>query len=155
MMGCLSYNKVKNILVKWLLQIMQYITTTTTTTILRLSGLSGITRVSRYKKTYSPTHTYHGHKSSLICFLIFYYPWHPPCSIYMPDSLSRQSFSKFSLVYLSAWHPPLHTPYISSLSHCLLFARNLFCCNTEICHPSLSLNLYLELRLVAECHTSI
>jgi len=33
-----------------------------------------------------------------------------------------QSLSKFSLVYLLAWHPPLHTPYISSPSHCLLFA---------------------------------
>ena len=27
---------------------------------------------------------------------------------------------KFSLVYLLAWHPPLHTPFSSS-SHCLLF----------------------------------
>ena len=55
-----------------------------------------------------------------------------------------QSLSKFSLVYLLVWHPPLHTPYISSPNHCLLFAahahRNLFCCSTEImsCNPSLS-----------------
>ena len=26
---------------------------------------------------------------------------------------------KFSLVYLLAWHPPLHTPYISSPNHCI------------------------------------
>jgi len=32
-----------------------------------------------------------------------------------------QSLSKFSLVYVLAWHPPLHTPYISSPNHCLLF----------------------------------
>ena len=32
------------------------------------------------------------------------------------------NLSKFSLVYLLAWHPPLHTPYISSPNHCLLFA---------------------------------
>jgi len=45
---------------------------------------------------------------------IFYDPWHPSCSIYVPDSRFQQSVSKFSLVYLLAWHPPLHTPYISS-----------------------------------------
>jgi len=33
-----------------------------------------------------------------------------------------QSLSKSSLVYLLAWHPPLHTPYISSPSHYLLFS---------------------------------
>ena len=42
---------------------------------------------------------------------IYYDPWHPPCSIYAPDSLFPQSFSKFSLVYLLVWHPVLHTPY--------------------------------------------
>jgi len=31
--------------------------------------LSGITRVIRYQKKHSPTHTYRGHQSSLICFL--------------------------------------------------------------------------------------
>ena len=30
---------------------------------------------------------------------IYYDPWHPPYSIYMPDRLSPQSLSKFSLVY--------------------------------------------------------
>jgi len=35
-----------------------------------------------------------------------------------------QSLSKFSLVYLLAWHPPLHTPYISSPNHCLLLAAH-------------------------------
>jgi len=31
--------------------------------------LSGTTRVSRYRKKHSPTHTYHGDQSSLICFI--------------------------------------------------------------------------------------
>jgi len=31
--------------------------------------LSGTTRVSWYQKKHSPTHTYHGYQSSLICFL--------------------------------------------------------------------------------------
>jgi len=51
-------------------------------------------------------------------------PWLFPCSIYMPDSLSAQSLSKLSLVYLFVWHLPLHTPYISSRSHCLLFTAH-------------------------------
>jgi len=48
---------------------------------------------------------------------IYYDPWHPPCSIYMPGSLFPQSLFKFSLVSLLAWHPPLHTPYISSTNN--------------------------------------
>jgi len=42
----------------------------------------------------------------------------------MPDSLFPQSLSNFSLVYLLAWNPPLHTPYNSSPSHCLLFVAH-------------------------------
>jgi len=34
-----------------------------------LWNLAGTTWVSRYQKKHSPTHTYHGHQSSLICFL--------------------------------------------------------------------------------------
>jgi len=64
-------------------------------------------------------------------------PWHPPYSIHVLYSLFPQSLSKLSLVYLLAWYPPppLHTPYISSPNHCLLFAAqhrhnsiiNVFC----------------------------
>jgi len=56
--------------------------------------LSGTTQVSQYQKKHSPTHTYHGHQSSLICFSIYYDPWHPPCSIYVPDSLFAKPLSK-------------------------------------------------------------
>ena len=52
---------------------------------------------------------------------IYYDPWHPPYSIHVLYSLFPQSLSKFSLVHLLAWHPALHTPYISSHNHCLLF----------------------------------
>jgi len=55
---------------------------------------------------------------------IYYNPWHPPGSIYVPNSLFPQSLSKFSLVYLLDWHHLLHTPYISSPNHCLLFATH-------------------------------
>ena len=43
--------------------------THTHTTVLWLWILSGTSWVSRYQKKHSPTHTYHGHQSSLICFL--------------------------------------------------------------------------------------
>ena len=55
---------------------------------------------------------------------MYYDQWHLPCSIYVPASLFAQPLSKYSLVYLSVWHPPLHTPYISSPNHCLLFAAH-------------------------------
>ena len=88
--------------------------------------LSRTTWVSWYQKKHSPTHTCHGHQSSFIYSTpsIHCNPWHLPCSIYVPDSLFAQSFSQFSLVYLLVWHPSLHTPYISSPNHCLLFAAH-------------------------------
>jgi len=50
-------------------------------------------------------------------------PRNPLCSIYVPSSLFAQSLSKFSLVYLLVWHPPFHTPYISSPNHCFYDGR--------------------------------
>jgi len=88
---------------------------------------SGTTRVSWYQIKHSPTHTYHGHQSSFICFFHLIRsmnPWHPPCSIHVPGGLFLQSLSKFSLVYLLARHPPLHTPYISSPNRCPLFSTH-------------------------------
>ena len=91
---------------------------------------------------------------------IYYDPWHPPCSIHAPDNLFPQSFSKFFLVYLLAWHPPLHTPYISSPNHCLLFAahaHSIATCSAvvpRLCHlivVSLS-TLYLELSCSFKPH---
>jgi len=94
---------------------------------------------------------------------IYYDPWHPPCSIYVPDSLLPQSLSKFSLVYLLAWHPPLHSAYTASPNNCLPFAayaHTVATCFTvvpRLCHVILvSLStLYLERYLVASHHTSI
>jgi len=82
--------------------------------------LSGTTRVSWYQKT--PTHTYPDHQSSFICFL--HLLWSIASSLFNLrtwQSFFAQPLSKSSLVYLLVWHPPLHTPYISSPSHCLLF----------------------------------
>jgi len=86
--------------------------------------LSGTTWVRRYRKKHSPTHTYHGHQSSLICFL------HPIWS--MASSLfSLCTWQSFSTIPLQVFiglplglAPPFHTPYISSANHCLLFAAH-------------------------------
>ena len=91
--------------------------------------LSTTTRVSRYQKKHSHTHT-HTHTPIVVinhplsASSVYYDPWHPPCSVYVPHSLFPQYLSNFSLVYLLAWHPPLHTVYISSPNHCLLFAAH-------------------------------
>jgi len=70
------------------------------------------------------------------------------------------SLSKFSLVYFLACHPPLHTAYISSPNHCLLFsthAHTIATCFTvvpKLCHLILVSfsTIYLEFYLVALCH---
>ena len=110
------------------------------------------------RRKHSPTHTYCGHQSSLICFLHLLRSMASSLfNFYMPGRLFPQSPSKFSLVYLLAWHPPLHTPYISSSNNCLRFtahAHTIATCSavvTRLCHlilVSLS-TLYLELYLVA------
>jgi len=45
-------------------------------------------------------------------------------SVILLHYLAVQSLSKFSLVYILAWHPLLHTPYISSPNHCHIFAAH-------------------------------
>jgi len=86
--------------------------------------LTGTMWVIRYQKKHSPTHTYRGHQISVSASSIYYDPWHPPYSIHVLYSLFPQSLFEFSLVYLMAWHPPLHTPYISSPNHYLLFVAH-------------------------------
>jgi len=128
-----------------------------------LWNLSGTTRVSRYQKKHSPTDPHRGHQSSLSAFSIYYDPWHPLYSIHVLYSLFPQSLFKFSLVYLLAWYPPLHTPYISSPNHCLLFAAHahtIATCSAVVLRlcPLILVSLsalYLELYLVTSHHTSI
>ena len=128
-----------------------------------LWNLSATTRVSRYQKKHSPTHTHCGHQSSLSAFSIYYDPWHPPYSIHVLYNLFAQSLSKFSLVYLLTWYPPLHTPYISSPNHCLLFtahAHTITTCSAVVLRlcPLILVSLsalYLELYLVTSHHTSV
>jgi len=121
----------------------------------------GTTWVSQYQKKHSPAHTCRGHQSSLICF--FHLIQSMASSLFNPHAWqSFSTISKFSLVYLLAWHPPLHTPSISSPNHCLLFATHahtIAACFAVVprlsSNPSLSSTLYLEFYLVASHHASI
>jgi len=133
------------------------VNTTTTTTILRLSGLCpGQSRWADARRNIHPLTSVVVFSHPLSASSIFYDPWHPPCSIYVPDSLFPQSLSKFSLDYLLAWHSPLHTTCIFSPNHWLFTAHahtvaTCFAVVPKLCHLILVslLSLNLELYLVA------
>jgi len=90
----------------------------------------------------------------------------------MPGSLFPQSLRKFSLVYLLAWHPPLHTRYIFAPSHCLLFALHAYTVATcfvvvpRLCHHyliscnpllgtySFMQHIHLNILISACCNTT-
>jgi len=113
--------------------------------------LSGTTGVSQYQKTYSPTHTYRGHQSSLICFL--HLLWSIASSLI--NLCAWQSFSTISLqVFFGAsldlapstsYSIYFFTQSFSSSRSTCPYHCNLFCCSTEIMlsNPSLSLNSLL------------
>jgi len=96
-------------------QNVQILITTTTTTILWPSGFCpGQTRWAGTRRNIHPLTPIVVINHPLSVSSIYYDPWHPSYSIHVLYSLFPQSLSKFSLVYLLAWHSPLHTPYISS-----------------------------------------
>jgi len=122
--------------------------THTHTTVLQLSGLSGTTRVRRYQKKHSPTHTYRGHQSSLICFqrllwsmassLFNLHAWHSFCAIsvlvFFGLPLGLAPSTSYSIHFF--------TQSVSSFCNTCPYHRNLFYCSTEIMssNPSLSLS---------------
>ena len=134
--------------------------------------LSGTTRVSRYQKKHSPTHTYRGHQSSLVCFLhlLRSSPQHPPCWIHVPDSLFHdlQVFFGLPLGLAPSASYAIHffIQSLSSFSSTCPYHCSLFCCSTKIMsyNPSLSLNpllgtlscsltphIYLTILISASC----
>jgi len=133
--------------------VLGWITTTTATA---LWTLSGTTQVSRYQRKHSPTHTYHGHQSSLICVLHL-------LQSTVSSLFNLRAWESFSTISLQVFFGlPLHTPYISSPNHCLLFTAHAltiatcFAAVLKVCHlirVSLS-TLYLELYRVVSHHTS-
>jgi len=109
--------------------------------------LSGTTGVSHYQKKHSPTHTYRGHQSSLICFL--HRLWSIASSL-----INLHAWQSFSTISLQAFFGvPLglapstsysihfFTQSFSSFCNTCPYHCNLFCCSTEIMlsNPSLSL----------------
>jgi len=108
--------------------------------------LSGTTRVSQYQKKHSPTHTYRGHQSSLICFLHL--------SRSMASSLFNlrvwQSFSTISQVFFGlplglapSTSYSILTPFfiqsLSSFRSTCPYYRNLFRRSTNIMSSNPSL----------------
>jgi len=89
-----------------------------TTTPLPFYGpLSGTTRVSRNNHPLKPILNIN---HLLSASSIYYDPEHPPCSIYVSDSLSASVQVLFGLA------PPLHTPCISSPNDSLPFATHAY-----------------------------
>jgi len=69
----------------------------------------------------APEETFtHSHllQSSIIPYLL------PPPTAIHTTSLFNLRASKSSLVYFLVWNPPIHTPYIYTPNHCLLFATH-------------------------------
>jgi len=114
--------------------------------------LPGTTQVSRYQKKHSPTHTYHGHQSSLMCFLhllrsmaSFLFNLCAWQSFY---TISLQVFFGLSLGLAPYTSYSMHffTQSLSSFRSTCPYHTNLFCCSTKIMssNPSHSLNPLLR-----------
>jgi len=116
--------------------------------------------LSQDQKKHSPTHTYRGHQSSLICFVHLIRS--TASSLF--NLRAWQSFSTTSLQVffgLSLGLAPstsysIHFNFfnqsLASFRNTCPYHHNQFCCSTEIMssNPSLSLNpLYLEFYFVA------
>jgi len=69
--------------------------------------LSGTTRESRYQKKHSPTHTYCGHQSSLICFL------------HLLWSMASSLFNIYTCASCTSyWIPSLYFSSVASVVAC-------------------------------------
>ena len=82
---------------------------------------------------------------------------HPPYAIYVLGSPFSPPMQRSSLVYLLVWNALLHTPYISSPNHYLLFATHahtIATCFAEVaklCHLFLISHL-ITLALLTTVH---
>jgi len=121
-------------------------------------NVSGTTQVSWYQKKHSPTHTYRGHQSTLICFLHLLRSMHLTILFH---NLSQVFFGlPLGLAPSTSHSIQFFTQSLSSFHNTCPYHRNLFHCSTEIMssNPSLSLSLstlYLEFCLAVSRHTSI
>ena len=107
-----------------------------------------LSRTTRYQKKHSPTHTYHGHQLSLICF------FHLTRSI-ASSPFNPRSWQSFSTIYLqvffglpfglapsTSYSIHFFSQSLSSFWNICPYYCNLFRCSTEIMssNPSLSHN---------------
>jgi len=110
--------------------------------------LSGTTWMSRYQKKQSPTHTYRGHQSSLICIIQLIRSMASSlfnlCTWQSFSAISLQVFFGLPLGLAPSISNSIHffTQSLSSFRNTCPYHRNLFCYSTEIMssNPSLSLN---------------
>jgi len=101
-------------------------------------ALTRTTRVSRYQKKHSPTHMYHGHQSSLICFVHLIRS--TASSLFSPhawqsfSTISLQVFFGLSLGLAPSTSYSIHffTQSLSSFRNTCPYHHSLFCCSTEI-----------------------
>jgi len=128
----------------------------TTLLLLPFDGpLSKVTRWASTRRNFHPLTPILIINHPLSASSIYYDPKHPPCSIYMSVSHFAPPLSKSSLVYILFWHSPLHTPYISSPNHCLLFAAHAhtnatcFAVVPTLCHVIL---VPLSTLYISHCH---
>jgi len=100
----------------------------------------------------------------LSAYSLYYDPQHPPCSIYMLDSLFAQPLSKSSFVCLLFWNPPLHTPCISSPNHLVInaarygFLRRMLwlCIVVKTCRSNTSfMNMLLSVSVLTMIHAQL
>ena len=106
--------------------------------------LSGTTQVSQYQKKHSPTHTYRGHQSSLICFI------HPAITIHGILPVQFTCLTVFfhnlspSFLWSTSWPGTLHFnsihSFTQSLSSFATHAHTIATCFTAVprlCHLNL------------------
>jgi len=114
--------------------------------------LSGTTQVSQYQNKHLPTHTYHGHQSSIICFL---HLLRSMASSLLNLNVSQSFCTIFHQVFFglplglapsTSYSIHIFTQSLSSFRSTCPYYRNPFCCSTKIMssYPSLSLNPLLE-----------
>jgi len=116
--------------------------------------LSATTHVTWYQKKHSPTNTYCGHQSSLICL-------NPSTMMHGILPVQSMSFTTISLQVFfgvplglapsTSYFIHFFNESLSSFHNTCPYHCNLFRCSTELMSPSLSLNPLL----VVSCHTSI
>ena len=123
---------------------MQHRHTHTHTTVLRLCGFCpGQPGWAGTRRNIHPLTPIVVINHPLSASSIYYDPWHPPCSVYVPGSFFAQSLSRFSLVYFSiSYSIHFFTQLLSSFCSTCPYHGNLFCCNTNIMssNPSHFLN---------------